>query len=274
MSSDEDLRVLGQIPPLREYLSDIWDRRHFALSVARGDLRRQSSEATLGQLWLILNPALLVAIYYLVFEKLLRVDRGVENFLGFLVIGILFFQHSQRIATDATSAISRNLGLVRSLQFPRILLPASVVLKESISFGKASLVLVVTLLLTGEVPDARWLVAVPLFALQTVFSLGMALFTAQFGNRLRDTSQVLPHLFRVLFYGSGVLFSLEQWTDDAAIRLLFTLNPFYAFISLYRWALMGATADGGMVASVFGWSVALLVAGFVTFRRAEPRFGS
>lgn len=262
------------MPPYGEYVDDIWARRHLALSLARGDLRRQSADAALGQFWLILNPALLVAVYYLVFERLLKVNRGVENFLGFLVIGILFFQLTQRIATDAASSISRNLGLVRSLQFPRILLPTAVALRETISFGRAGIVLVATLLITGEVPDWRWLAIVPIFATQIALSLGMALITAQSGNRLRDTSQVLPHLFRVVFYGSGVVFSVDSWVESDRGRALFAANPLYDLISLARWSLMDASAGWPEVIGFAGWTVVLLMIGFVTFRRAEPRFGS
>ncbi len=272
--SDDGLRVLGQAPPVGEYLRDIWQRRAFALSLARGDLHRQSSDAALGQLWLLLNPALLVAIYYLVFERLLQVNRGVDNFLGFLVIGILFYQLTQRIATDAASAVSRNLGLVRSLQFPRILLPVAVVVKETIAFGQATVVLVVTLLLTGETPDARWLAIVPIFMVQTTFNTGAALITSQLGDRLRDTSQVLPHLFRVLLYGSGVIFSVDRWITGERTRLLFAANPMYDLVTLARWSMMGEDAGWPELIGMFAWAVGIMVLGFVTFRRAEPRFGS
>ena len=68
------LQRLGSEESLGQYLSDIWERREFAVVVPANDLRAQNMDTALGQLWHILNPAALIAIYWLIFGVLLGVD--------------------------------------------------------------------------------------------------------------------------------------------------------------------------------------------------------
>ena len=77
------------------------------------DIRSQNMDTFLGQFWHIVNPALMVGVYFLIFGVLLDARRGVDNYLGFLVIGVVLFQLTQRIVQDASMTISRNEGLLR-----------------------------------------------------------------------------------------------------------------------------------------------------------------
>jgi len=115
---------------------------------------------------------------------------------------------------------------------------------------------------------------VPVFvALQLVFNLGIALIVARASNHFGDIRQVLPFIFRLLLYASGVIFYVNEFVEESSWRLLFELNPFYAFVSIHRWAILGfeMPAYSMIVAPV---SAALtLVLGFLWFRAAERQYG-
>jgi hypothetical protein len=49
----------------------VWQRREFAYNLASGQFRSQHMDTLLGNLWQLINPILLIAIYYLVFGFLL-----------------------------------------------------------------------------------------------------------------------------------------------------------------------------------------------------------
>lgn len=271
--SEPDLYDLRTGQSLGAYAREMWERRQFAIVVPASDIRLQNMDTALGQFWHILNPALLVSVYYLIFGVILEADRGVDNYLGFLVVGILVFQLTQRVVQDAANVMVRNEGLIRSIQFPRALLPVATANGQTFAFLPALLVLFVTLLLTGERPALRWLLFPLVLALQYVFNLGGALLVARVGHGARDLFQVLPHLFRILFYLSGVLFSVDVLVDDELVRRLFALNPLYDIVALARFALLGISVPGEVVAASFAWTIVTAVAGVVLFRRAEHRYG-
>lgn len=272
-----DARALVDLtaaPSVGTYLRDVWRRREFAVVVPAQDLRAQNMDTALGQLWHLVNPALLVGVYFLVFGVLLDTRRGVDNFLGFLIVGVVLFHLFQRVVQDAAVCIVRNLGLVRSIQFPRILLPLATVNGQSLAFVPALGVALLTLLITGERPGFRWLLLAAVLVAMYAFNLGAALVVARVGASVRDLQRLLPHLLRLLFYASGVIFSVEAFVTSEAWRRAFAINPVYDLITCARWCLLGTDVEPSVVIGLVVWCAVLPAAGLLVFRRGESRFGS
>jgi teichoic acid transport system permease protein len=190
------------------------------MSLATGSLRAQHLDTTLGGVWHVLNPALSMAVYYFVFGVILGTDRGIDNFIGFLSVGIFTFTFMQRTISACGDSITNNIGLIRSLQFPRAVLPVSTVIRELYGYGFAFIVMLVVLLVTGERPSASWLLIAPVIVLMTMFSAGLGMVVARLAEQVRDVSQVLPYLFRIVFYLSGIIFSIQSFINDAAAERL------------------------------------------------------
>jgi teichoic acid transport system permease protein len=78
-----------------DYVRSVWARRDFATAVAVGEMRTQNMDTVLGNVWHILNPLLLIGIYYLVFGVILGLSErgGVDNFLAFLAVGVFMFHY-------------------------------------------------------------------------------------------------------------------------------------------------------------------------------------
>src|SRR4051812_22124266 len=51
-------------PPLLPYARQLWQRREFAVELARTKLRAQHFNTAFGQFWLLLNPVLLAGVYF------------------------------------------------------------------------------------------------------------------------------------------------------------------------------------------------------------------
>src|SRR3954470_17418950 len=64
------------LPPLRQYLRELWRRREFAYELSRTKLRAQHFNTAFGQLWLVLNPLLLAGVYFILVDILQGGSRG------------------------------------------------------------------------------------------------------------------------------------------------------------------------------------------------------
>jgi teichoic acid transport system permease protein len=277
--------ALGGRPSLVAYVKQVLSRREFIYHLAVGDLRSQHLDSILGNLWHVLNPMLLIAVYYVIFGLLFaRTDADLvaseTTYIAFLSVGVFVFGFMQRCFTNGANSIVANMGLIRSLQFPRAVLPIATVTKEVLTFGTSFAVLVVVLLLAGEVPDVHWLAFPAVFALMTVFGLGGALLTARLAEQVRDIKNVLPFAFRLAFYLSGVLFSIDQVVQGRPglerLAELLLLNPFYVFVSLARAYLLAPAsgpAPGLLWAAAIAWTMTFLVGGSLLFLSAEKRYG-
>ena len=270
---DQSLHDLTRPPSSVSYLREAWRRREFAILVPAQDLLAQNMGTALGQLWHLANPALLVGVYFLIFGVVIDTSRGVENFLGFLIVGVVLFHLTQRVVQDAAVCITRNLGLIRSVQFPRILLPVATLNGQTVAFLPALALAVVAVVATGERPSARWLALPAVLAAQFLFNLGTALLVARIGASVPDLRQLLPHVFRLLFYASGVIFSVEAFVTSDAWRRAFALNPIYDVITCARWCLVGEPAGAWVVVGLLVWCIAMPAIGFAVFRRSEQRLG-
>jgi teichoic acid transport system permease protein len=53
------------LPPLMPYFRELWYRRAFVAEMSRATMRSANTSTFFGQAWLIINPILLAAVYYI-----------------------------------------------------------------------------------------------------------------------------------------------------------------------------------------------------------------
>jgi teichoic acid transport system permease protein len=271
------LRPLTTVMPPREYLAAMWSRRDFAIALPLEEVRSAHQDTLLGNVWHLANPMLSVAVYYLVFGVMLDVSGGVDNYILWLMIGVFTFGLTNHCVLGGATAISSNQGLMRAIRFPRALLPVSVILQRLLTFGFELLVLVAVALLTGEGLSWRWLALPLVVGVHSALNLGGAFFAARLNDSFRDIQQIIPFLFRLLMYVSGVMFPLDKYltaekTGELIPRLI-GLNPLVGVINLYRWVFLGTQLAAADVVKVVVMSALILMVGFWYFRLAESRYG-
>lgn len=261
--------------PLLSYLREAWQRRDFAVQLAWADAQSNNTDTLLGNVWQLLNPTLLVAVYYLIFGVIFDVTRGMDNYLGFLVAGVFLFQFTRKSASSGARAVVNNRSLVQSISFPRILLPVSTVLSEFIAFVPSLLVVYAVELATGETVSWHWALIPVVVVVQLVFNLGLAMITARATTHFRDVEQLLPFLLRLWFYMSGVLYPVTRIGDalGGVWQTIFEANPAFMFLELGRAALLDNTAPPARWGWAVAWAVGLAVFGTVFFRQREMDYG-
>lgn len=267
------LRPVAGRPDLRTYLSELAARRDYLLVVPREELRAQNLDTVLGSFWLLLDPIVQTAIYTLVFGVLLGVDRGIDNFVVYLLAGILTMGYLSQTLNKGANTMSRNRTLVRSLYFPRAVIPASDALFALYNYLPGFVVLLVVASVTGDPPTWRWLLLPVVLGLIFVFMSGLLFATARLGHHLPDLSNLVSHITRLLFYTSGAIFDPVQFSSRQSVLIFFEINPLYQYFSLLRWAVLGRPMPGWFWVSTPLISFGVLVLGFVYFWRGELSYG-
>ncbi len=268
--------------PLGEYLAEVWRRREFAITVPLGELRAQNQDTALGQVWHLLNPLMLIGIYFFIFEVILQIEerRGIDNYLAFLAVGVITYNYTRRAVQSGARMIVKNRKLVQSINFPRAILPASAMVAETIAHLYALPVMFAMVLLApgglfeedGLRPMWRWVLIVPVLAIHLLFNLGVAMITARVAFHFRDVQQFLPYLLRLGLYASGVIIPLSI-VPQPAVRRILELNPVYNIIEMTRDVVLGTPMDPQVWLLGTGWTVAVLLFGFWYFRHAEHEYG-
>lgn len=275
--SSEGLVPVGKRLSLFAYLASLWDRRHFIIAESRAKMTGSTRKNLLGYAWLFINPLLSVLAFWFIFGFILQTSAGVENFLGYLVIGVFFFGFTSKCMTGGTASIRSGAAMIRAFQFPRAALPLSTVVKDLLDFIPTLGVMILILAIVPPAEHLTWRIVliVPIIALQTIFNLGLACFMARIGHNFPDFGNLISIISRFWLYGSGVFFVIDdKLSEFPKLLTLMHLNPMYSFLELSRNALLyGVDSPLWMWVSASLWAFGLIMIGFYFFWKGEESYG-
>jgi teichoic acid transport system permease protein len=199
---------------------------------------------------------------------------GISRDLSYLLSGIFVFYYTTSSITTGANSIIQNKALLVNLHFPRLILPITAIIEAGVGF----LVSIPALYLIigpfeGIWPSKQFLVLFPImFVIQTVFNLGLASLTARITVPFRDMTNVLPHLLRIWFYLSPILYtaaqieSLPEWGAR-----LYDLNPLVPILSVYRSALLGYAFESSDLVYSAIWAFGLAAVAITIFVKYEGK---
>ncbi len=271
-----ELHQIGGRPPLREYLRQLGDRRHFIAMQSWSTATHQNRGMLLGNLWMIMSPLLDGLMYFFIFGVVLQVSRGIPNYPGYLVVGVLMFSFSARCLTSGAAALHSGRTLVQAFSFPRASLPIAAVLRETIATIPVLVaVFVLVLFISGPgILSPYWAMVPLIFGMQAWLNLGVALIFARWGALFPDVRQLLTYLVRLLMYLSAVIFSIERFDSIPGVRPWMEGNPLYILLTMYRDVLLYARLPHPMHwATLTAWALVASIFGMVYFWQAEVRYG-
>lgn len=267
---------VGARPSLWRYLRQIWDFRSFVLFDSQSRIAGGNSTNSLGQIWLVLNPILNGATYFFVFGLLLGTGRGIENFIAYLIIGVFMFRFTSSAITAGSKAITSNRSVVRAFSFPRATLALAVNVRELMVQIPAFITMFVLILVFPPLEPVswKWLIFIPLVAVQFLFNLGLSLILARLVTRFNDVSNLITFGTRIWLYLSAVFFSIDRFADHPAMITVMHLNPMYCVLEIARDSLLYDTwPDPNRWLVLGAWTVVLLIAGTILFWQAEESYG-
>ncbi len=270
------LKPVGQRPPLGAYVRSLWDRRHFIVADSRARAFSGNRDTLLGNAWLVGRPILDGLAYFLIFGVILGTSRGVDNFIGFLLVGVFLFSFTSRCLTGGAGVMASGKNLIRAFAFPRAAIPIALVLREAISM--IPVIVTMLVMIVAIPPHAsitwRWALFPLVLLLQLMFNAGLVFYAARITSAVPDLKMLLGFISRFWLYGSGVMFSLERFiTHPTALEIL-QYNPAYCVLELSRDLLVyGRTPELTLWLTLGAWAVVTPVLGFLYFWAAEEDYG-
>jgi ABC-type polysaccharide/polyol phosphate export permease len=262
----------GPIALVRTGLGEILGRRRLTRYLVGAELKRTHADTAFGQLWWIFDPLLQMAVYY-VFVTIIF-DRKTPDYPLFIFAAILPWKWFSATLNEATVSITARQGLIRQVQFPKLVLPTSAVAAGSVSFvfGLVALAIVYIFYLDRL---SAWVLAIPLIAaVQFVFTLAVGVLFAALNAFFRDIQNVLRHGLRMWFYLSPVLYAVDQLSAaHPTLGAIMAFNPMAILLGSYRSVTYDMQAPDWLgLLGLLGFSVLLLLVSVYVFKRAEPAF--
>jgi lipopolysaccharide transport system permease protein len=230
------------------------------------ELKSEAARTYMSFLWWVIEPVLLMMVFYLVFGLLL--NRFTEDFIPFLLVGLVVWRWFESSISQGGASIISSRGLMNQVYVPKLVFPAVVILVNAFKFSVVLVLLIGFLQWYGK-PVSVYYWALPLLlATQLSLNIACALLLAATIPFLPDLRIVVSNVMRVLFFLSGIFFSTHRVPD--AYREYLSFNPMFTLIESYRAALLEGSWPRFMPLATIGLlSCVGLVAGIVLIRRYD-----
>jgi lipopolysaccharide transport system permease protein len=234
-------------------------------------LRGRYQQSALGWFWAVIQPVATVAIFAIVFTRIVPVDTGGVPYILFSYAAVVPWTLLSTSLTDMTMSLVQNMNLVGKIYFPREALPVAVLLARLADFG-ISFILLVILVVIYQIPvSSLGLLYLPLIlAIQLALILGLGIGAAALNVFYRDVDPLLKLIIQVWFYASPILYPVslvpEQWQS------LYFLNPMAGIVAAYRDVLIYNRLPGNYLLPAAVVSAVILLLGYWFFKRVESQF--
>lgn len=241
------------------------------------EFRARYATTFLGYVWTIVRPLIFFGVVFLVLRGILDFGEGIENYGPMLILNLVLFQYFQEGTTRALRSVTSKEGLVRKMQFPRIVIPLSVSLTAGFTLILNLLAVFPLILISGVEPHWSWLGLIVIMLGLALLTTGLSLILSVTFVRSEDIGEGWLLISRMLFYCSPILYPIEVVPES--VRSLVAANPLSPLLEQARVWVIDPSAPGPVEAAgvLLGLVVPLLLIFFICvfglwlFEREAPR---
>jgi ABC-type polysaccharide/polyol phosphate export permease len=250
-------------------LKDLYKYRELVWALAMKELRIRYKRSSLGFLWALLNPLLMMLILTAVFSTVMRIP--VSHYAVFLISALLPWTFFSQALTYSAESIVGNGELLKKVAVPKSIFPVAAVISNAINFALSLLPLLVVLaVLRFPFHATLAFLPVPFLAL-LLFTMGCGFLFSAANVYFRDVSHIVQLLLAAWFYLSPVIYSLDF--VPARFQAWFRLNPMMYLLNGFRDAIYyGALPSLALISASLGIGVIALALGYAIFARYQDSF--
>ncbi len=285
--SDPGLIERSRRPGPIQRIRNVWQYRELLRNLTRLELKVKYKNSILGFFWSLLNPALYLAVFGIVFTVLIK-GQNVPQFALFLLSGLLVWNFFSSAITAGAGSIVGNASLVTKVWFPREILPLASVGAAAFHLLLQSAVLLAALAIFHRVPSANFSpLLLPALVVLVLLTCAFAIALAAVNVYLRDTQHLLELVLVAWFWGSAIVYPLANVTtvlhNHGLPDTLTWINPVMPLILVFQRALYNPADTAILGNHGVRWylagigtigvvSIVLLIGALTLFGRLEDNF--
>jgi ABC-2 type transport system permease protein len=253
-------------------------KRFFALTrtLTLSDFKLKFYGSVLGYLWQLVRPLLLFGILLFVFTNFIKFGK-VPHYEVLLLLGIVLYSFVAEGVSNAVDSVVAREPLVRKVQFPRLVIPSTVVATAFLNLLLNLVVVFIFAAIRSAWPQWSWLELPLIVLLMVLLTSGIAMLVSALFVRYRDVRPITDVFLQALFYGTPIFYPVEHIAPTLR-HLLVMLNPFAAIIQAAKHAFVpsamsASEAAGGTLNLLVPLGIILgtFALGFYVFNREAPR---
>lgn len=264
-------------------LKELWDYRDLLTLFVKRTITVQYKQTILGPLWWIIQPALTVLMYMVVFGGIAGIPTdGVPQPLFYLG-GVCMWQYFSSCLTGTSNTFVTNAGIFGKVYFPRLIMPLSTVISNLVRFGiQLGLFIIVYAYyaIVGKAPSPNWyLILAPVLVIMMAgLALGFGIIISSMTTKYRDLQVLFSFVVQLWMYGTPIVYPLSQVAGKTALGMDLTtimcLNPVTPVIETFKYGALsaGEFIGWGWLAYSFVFMLVVLGFGVLIFNKVQKSF--
>lgn len=209
--------------------------RELLFIMTEKELRARYKYTLFGFFWIALNPLLQMLVVGFVFSFFIK--EQVQNYYFFLFPGLLAWNFFSLSLTKTTPSILYERDLIKKADFPRSIIPLSIILSNLIHFLIAICLFSLIMILLGIFPLYRLPLLLVSILLLSIFTSGCCLLTTSLNVKFRDVNFFVQAILIIWFYATPILYPLSVIPQQHLWIWLF--NPLTTVFQLIQFSLLG-----------------------------------
>lgn len=241
----------------------------FLWAMTKKEIKARYKVATLGFLWIILNPLLQMLTIGFIFQFFIPVK--VDNYFLFLFSGLLLWNFFSYSVSKNVSMIVNERMLIKKAKFPRESIVISIVLSNLFHTVIFLPIFLLVVFLFGQL-NLYWFLLSPLLLfLLMLLTIGFSLIFSALDVRFRDVNFAVGAIMPLWLYATPIVYNLELL--PVSLAKYFYLNPMTAMVEIFRFLILGIPVYSWKLAIISLVSVLIILfLGIVIFKKEEPFF--
>ncbi|WP_105035118.1 ABC transporter permease [Cryobacterium aureum] len=236
---------------------EAWSHRELLDLLIRRELKARYKDSSLGFLWSLIRPLVMLAIYYFAIGKILGAERGIPQFAIFVFSGLTLWGLFSEIISGGTMSILSNAGLIKKVYLPREIFPLASTGSAMFNFAVQLVVLIFATVVLLQIPWQIEILYAPLAILVVaVFGIAFSLFLSAVNVYLRDVQYLVEVSLLIGFWISPIVYSFGFVVDALGraglpgwVTEIYLANPITIAILAFQKAfwIAGSTPEAGAI---------------------------
>lgn len=253
-----------------QFIRPLASYKFLLYQVTLREIKARYKQSIIGYAWIIFNPLVQLLVYSFVFSIIFKFPTGGVPYSVFLFIGLLPWIYLQTSLSTSALVLIDNANLLKKVNFPREILPYSVILAKSIDLFFSLLLLFGFMAFYKVALYPVIIFVIPLFFIQVILMTGLALLLSAANLFYRDIQYLTNLALLIWLYMTPVVYPLSLVPKEYV--LLYKLNPMVGIIEGYRSAFLNLTFDLGAIAWSALISLIIFIIGYWIFKKGENTF--
>ena len=193
---------------LSRFIADNKKYKNYTLYAAKSELKAEVADSYLSWVWWILEPLCFMLIYAFIFGVVF--DAREDYFPIFIYTGLTAWNFFNKCIKISVRMVKRNNGVISKVYLPKFILAETCILVNAFKM-LISFIIIVVMMVVFRVPvTINVLMVLPMLILLVLLTFGCMCVMMHFGVYVTDLANVTDIALRLVFYMTGVFYSIEK----------------------------------------------------------------